>query len=280
MAGRPRAAPRRKGETIRIRFHVQFAYGHHLAFPLARSITTMKKLLLASAALALCASSAFAVGVDLNFDACPGNTGATQDATIDCAAGGMLTAHLTFAPAEAIADLVALDTLLDLYITGGDINAASGNFWDFQNTNQNGLGLLHTRPSAGCTGYTNTWNQTGAGVSLGALVRSPSNVRVAAGSYRPGAISTIANQKLYGYQLTIDAATSTQGGGTQGGCQLAAAVVIDHAIPQSSIGTPTTMLTGPNLNASLCGHLNGDVTSCGAVPTVRHTWNQLKSLYR
>jgi len=239
----------------------------------------MKKLFLVCAALALCTSSAFAVGVDLNFDACPGNTGASQDATIDCAGAGVLTAHLTFAPAEAIADLVALDTLLDIYITGGDINS-SANFWDFQITNQNGLGVLHTRPSTGCTGYTNTFSQAGAGASLAALVRTPTDIRVAAGSYRPGAISTIANQKLYGYQVTFDGSTSLQGGGTQAGCTLPAAVVIDQAIPQSSIGTPTTTLTGPNLNPSLCAHINGDQTTCGAVPAVRHTWSQLKSLYR
>jgi len=237
------------------------------------------KLLLAMAALALCASTAFAVGVDLNFDACPGNAGASQVTTIDCAGGATVTAHLTFAPAEAVADLVAVDTILDFYVTGGDINTTA-NFWDFATTNQNGLGLLHTRPGVGCTGYTNTWSQTGAGVSLGALVRSPTNVRVAAGSYRPGAISTLANQKLYGYQLTLDATTSVQGGGTQGGCTLPAALVVDHAIPQSSVGTPTTTLTGPSLNPSLCAHINGDVTSCGAVPAVRHTWSELKSLYR
>ena len=243
----------------------------------------MKKLLLVTAALALCASSAFAVGVDLSFNACPGNAGSVQAGVIDCAGGGVLTALMTFAPAEAITDLVAVDTIVDIFVQAGDIHS-NANFWDFETTNQAGVGMNHVRAASGCSTpvvYANTWNKTGAGVSLGALVRSPQNVRLAAGTYRPDFFAASANQRLFSYQLMFDGSTSTEAGGSAGGCSNPAIVIVQHAIPQSSAGTPTTTLTGPNDNASSCASINGGVpVNCNGVATQRHTWSQLKSLYR
>lgn len=247
----------------------------------------MKKIALLTAALAVCASTAFAVGVDLNWNACPGGLGASQAAVLDCAGGGGMLGCLTFAPAENIPDLVAVDCLIDIQISGGDINS-SANFWDFSNVNNAALGINHLRP-ANCTAYANTWNKTGAGVSLATLVRSPTQIRVSCGAYRPdifdaagvpAPVGAAANEKLFGLQMTIDGSTAAEAGGAATGCTLPAAVVVQQATPQSQTGLPTTILMGPNVNADPVAHLNGDNTPASAVPTARHTWSQLKSLYR
>jgi len=85
---------------------------------------TMKKVLLVCAALALLATSAFADGADINFNACPGGTGALTDLTLDCVAGTGLQAYATFQPREAISDLVAIDCIFDIYVTG-DLNSTA-----------------------------------------------------------------------------------------------------------------------------------------------------------
>jgi len=245
----------------------------------------MKKALILVGLLAVCAAPTFAAtpGVDLSFNACPGNAGSVQAGVIDCAGGGILTALMTFAPAEAITDLVAVDTIVDIFVQVGDIHS-DANFWDFETTNQAGVGMNHVRAASGCSTpvvYANTWNKTGAGVSLGALVRSPGNVRLAAGTYRPDFFAASAGQNLFGYQLSFDGSTSTEAGGSQAGCGNPAEIVVQHAIPQSSAGAPTTTLTTPSNNPTPCGSINGGLTAnCAAVPTTRHTWSQLKSLYR
>jgi len=247
----------------------------------------MKKVLVLAGLMALCAASAFAApaGVDISFNACPLNAGSAQTGAIDCAGGGILIGLVTFAPAEAITDLVAVDTIVDFFLQtpGADINS-NANFWDFATFNQSGIGLNHLRAGTGCstpTVYANTWNKTGAGVSLAAIVKSPTNVRLSAGSYRPDNFSATAGQNLFGYQLSLDGSTSTEAGGTGAGCTDAAIVVVQQATPQSSSGSPTTILTGPSNNVSPCSSINGGVTAnCAAVPTQRHTWSQLKSLYR
>jgi hypothetical protein len=246
---------------------------------------TMKKLIVLAGLMALCAASAFAApaGVDLSFTACPLDAGSSQAGVIDCAGGGVLTGLMTFAPAEAVTDLVAVDTIVDFFVQAGDVNSTS-NFWDFQSFNQAGIGMNHLRPGSGCstpTAYANTWNKTGAGVSLGALVKSPQNVRVAAGSYRPDNFAAAAGQNLFGYQLMLDGSTAVEAGGTANGCSAPAIVIVQHAIPQSAVGAPTTTLSSPSNNPTPCTSINGGVpTACAAVPTQRHTWSQLKSMYR
>jgi hypothetical protein len=243
----------------------------------------MKRLLLLLLGGMLCAGSARAIGVDLNFVACPGNAGASQEATIDCAGGGTLTLLMTFAPAEAISDLVAVDALVDVYLHAGDIHS-DATFWDFQTVNQVALGLDHLRPASGCNSpffYANTWNKAGAGVSLGALVRSPRNVRIAAGSYRGDYFPVTANQRLFGWQMLLDAATSVEAGGSASGCSYPACVYMLQAIPQSAAGAPTTTLTGPSSN--LDPYMGINILRWYCVPpdpVIRRSWSQLKSLYR
>jgi len=239
----------------------------------------MKKTLLLAGMLAMCVTSAFAgpAGVDISFNACPGDAGSTQQGTIDCAGGGILTALVTFAPAEAITDLVALDTIVDFFVQSGDINSTAS-FWDFETANVAGASLAHLRPSSGCSTpvvFANTWNQSGAGTGLGALVTSPHSVRLAAGTYRASNFNATAGQDLFGYPLSINGATSVEAGGSASGCAYNVNVIVHQAIPQSAAGNSTTTLVGPSNNPTSLSTINA-----GFVSARRRTWAELKSLYR
>jgi len=239
----------------------------------------MNKTLLLTGMLALCASPAFAAspGVDLSFVACPLDAGSTQNGTIDCAGGGILTALVTFAPAEAISDLVAIDTTIDFYVQVGDINTTA-NFWDFATVNQAAISLNHLRPASGCSApiaYADTWNAPNANAVWGALVRSPQNVRMAGGAYRPNNFAAAAGQNLFGFQISLHGSTSVEAGGSANGCTYNTNVIVQQALPQSAAGNPTTTLTGPSNNASPFSTINAQY-----VPAKRQSWAQLKSLYR
>jgi hypothetical protein len=239
----------------------------------------MKTMLLLVGMLVVCASSAFAAiaGVDLSFNACPGNAGSTQAGTIDCAGGGTLTALVTFAPAEAISDLVALDTLIDFYLQTGNITSTA-NFWDFETANAGCIALDHLRPGSGCSApiaYANTWNTAVAGVSWAALVLSPQKVRMAAGAYRGNNFAAAAGQNLFGFQLSLNGSTSVEAGGATNGCPFNVIFLVQQAVPQSAAGNPTTTLVGPSNNVTPYATINA-----GFVPAKRQTWAQLKSLYR
>jgi len=247
----------------------------------------MKRLLLLLLGGMLCGASAFAAapGVDLSFNACPLNAGSTQAGVIDCTGGGALTALVTFAPAEAITDLVAFDTIVDVHLQAGDIGT-DANFWDFQAGNASAVSANHLKPAAGCntpTAYANTWNTPGAGATVSALVRSPRDVRLSAGSHRPDGFAAAAGQNLFGYQLTFDGSSSVEAGGSASGCSVPTIVVVESAAPRSGSGAPTTAFgnCSPSNNPEGCSAINGAVPiECCGLPVQRRTWSQLKSLYR
>ena len=243
----------------------------------------MKKVLILCVAMALFATSAFAAGVDLTFGACPGNAGATdQAASFDCSAGDVLSFFACFQPNEAIPDLAAADCIADLAVQG-DLDT-SASFWDFS-ANSAGLGLTHTRPATGCTGYTATWSPSGSGEAVAFARISPSILRMGIVVYRPSNLSVVANQKLFAFNLTIDTSTSAEGGGGTGaGCStVPATFVLQQLNPGSAGGGATTILVTGSA-ATNCTQMGANGTAgapaCGAVPVQRHTWGRLKSLYR
>ena len=238
----------------------------------------MKKTLIICAALCLFATSAFASGINLTVTACPGVAGSRGDAgTLDCAAGQIVTMLATFQPVEALTDLVGLDAILDITING-DVSGPA-NFWDFAVANTGALGTDHKRPTTGCTPYNNVWNVGSAGSAAAGAVRGPGQVRLAASVQRPSFFVNTANQKLFGFQMSVDASTSAEGGGSANGCATAAGIVLEQIIPASSAGTPTTTLTSPD---ALSGQGQSVLFNGATLPTKasRHSWGQLKSLYR
>lgn len=252
----------------------------------------MKKILVLCAAMALVASTAFAVGIDLTSVACGNNPGFTNDAgAIDCANGGGVTLLAVFQPAEAYNDaangyvLTGIDGILDMQVAGVLSPSGSAAFWDWDQVdgcNTAAFSANRKAPTTGCTGYTNTFNVANAGEGAAAGRRSPNTQRVAFGCFRPAGtpLSTTANQKLFGAQFFIDGSSSLESGlGTCGGCPLSAGIVWNACTPGVLNGAPTTVLTGPSL-AGNCTGVNTGVQLCAAVPTKKHTWGQLKSLYR
>ena len=239
----------------------------------------MKRILLATALLSLLATSAFAVGVDLSVGACPGDAGASADAgSLDCAGGTNVTVLATFMPAEDISDLVELDMIFDL-VVDGDVST-NATFWDFETVNHSAISLHHERPTGGCSNYTDVWNVDGGGAVGGVAISLPSKVRIGAISYRPTKAAVLANQRLFGIQLVLDTHQAIEGTGSAPGCTRGVCMVLQRATPVSAGGLPTTTLADPSVFGNQSTFNGGSDSMCFAVPAVRHTWGQLKSLYR
>jgi len=246
----------------------------------------MKKILLMTAALALLASAAFAQGIDLSAVACPGNAGVTSDAgVIDCAGGGALVLLGVFQPAEAISDLGALDGAFRLQ-ANGDLSTAAG-FWNSDTgdlgCNPLGLGSSFARPTSGCTGYTNTFTSGSASLYQGSR-RGPKLIQLGGTCARPSPLVVAANQKMFGVQIIFDLSTSAEAGGSAcQGCTLPVAITWNSGTPQSIAGTPTTALIGPAVfgqTTTANDGANPIYNLIPGTPTKKHTWGQLKSLYR
>ncbi len=237
----------------------------------------MKKTLLLCGLLCLFATSAFAIGADLTVVACPGVAGASNDAgTLNCAGGSTLLLLGTFQPAEAIADLVAADAILDFTIAGGDINS-SANFWDLQTNNSAALNGAPGRPTSGCSTYANAFGVANSGFAAAAAVQRSDRVRVATTSYRPNNLATTANQKIFAFQLLIDLSTSAEASGAGGnGCLQPIALALEQIIPGSASNAPVTTLTSGS------SALNYVLANGGSLPTAtsRRSWGQLKAMFR
>lgn len=237
----------------------------------------MKKVLLLSTALCWFATSAFAVGADLTVVACPGVAGASNDAgALDCAGGSTLVLLGTFQPAEAIADLVAADAILDFTVAGGDMNS-SASFWDLQVSNSAALNGAAARPGSGCSTYNNAFGVANSGFAAAAAVQRSDRVRVATTSYRPSNLAATLNQKIFAFQLLIDLSTSAEASGSGGtGCTLPIALALEQIIPGSASNAPVTTLTSGS------SALNYVLANGGSLPTAtsRRSWGQLKAMFR
>ena len=238
----------------------------------------MKRTLMLIGALTLFAPSAFAVGADLSVFACPDGPGASFDAgALDCAGGEALTLIATFMPQEALPDLAGIDLVFDLGING-DVNS-DATFWDFANANSAALGTLQTRLAIGCNAYTDTWaSPEGSGSGALGVYQSPARARIVALAYRPSPLAVLANEKLFGLRLTIDASTSLEAGGTTTGCSKSVCIVLDELFPRTFSGNDGTALTSGSVFGNQVIINAGPF--CFVIPTRKRTWGQLKSLYR
>jgi hypothetical protein len=223
----------------------------------------MKKVLVLCVALALYATSAFAAGADLTYAACPGNAGATDQATgFDCSTGDILSFYGVFQPVEAMPDLVSISAIMDIAVNG-DLGTNAG-FWDFEN-NSSGLILSHARPTAGCAGYVATWSPNGSGEAIAFRRQSPSNLRMGIVCYRPTNLSTTANQKLYGFNIAFDGSTSAEFNGGVGplGCgTVQSTMLLQEVFPTTASGSATTSLV-VGASATNCVQI-GSAATAGA----------------
>lgn len=248
----------------------------------------MKKVLFTGAALLLVASAAFAGGIDLTTGACPSHAGAVGgDAgpiAGDCSEEPVITVYATWAPNEALPDLVGLDGLLEMQALP-DLDAAS--FWNVDATGcgATGLNANQARPAVAVCGtapnaYTAAWSPAGSGNAIAALRRGPAIQRLAFTVFRPSVLSVTANQKVFGAQIFFN--NNGDLGASCGGCLSPVAMVWNSGKPGTG-GTPATELTGPTGFApgvNNCVGFNGGASNCAAVPVKNRSWGQLKSLYR
>jgi len=243
----------------------------------------MKKVLFAGAAMLLVASAAFGAGIDLSIGACPGAGGVGEEGG-DPGCGGEPTVSVlaTFAPAEAITDLVGIDALLEIQALP-DLDAA--NFWNVS-AGGCGLGLAgdnflasNVRPT-GCANHTNTWAGGIGGAS--ALRRGPAIERIAFACARATALNVIANQRLFGAQLVFNGNGESETNGCVG-CSAPVTMVWNSGKPASQgASTPSELnnASGAFPAVTNCMGFNGGGPNCAAVPARKATWGQLKSLYR
>lgn len=250
----------------------------------------MKKLLVLAICLAV-AAPAFAAGIDLSANnICPGVAGGSSDGgPLDCAAlaGASKNVRIygSFVPAEAISDLGALDGQVTISILG-DLNA-EGSFWNGYpgaclDANGGGVKFIGAKPQNGdpcgtslamrevfADGGANTANPPYAGNS---------SIDYFFTVFKAGTVSVTTSNRIFGFELRLDPAYSSEAGGPCGSCNVPVAVRWVKATPGSSGGSPTTVLStgtgfagvGPTAVAS----------GGGAVLTKARTWGQLKSLYR
>lgn len=233
-------------------------------------------LLVCAVAGMLIAGGAFASGVDLTANACPGSAGAAASYTdLDCAGGQSLVLVVSFEPSVNYYDLLGVDWVLDVF-TAGDLASTTG-FWSFAGANADAFTLANTIPAAQCDGFTrDVWTAPGSGNYWSAVVRDPGVLRIAAGVYRPGNRSAVVDQRIFAARITIDTASSLERGGSLAGCcEFATELVLQQLIPATANGGPVYPLTTPGLAS------NRLVVGCPmAVPTAHRTWGGLKSLYR
>lgn len=156
----------------------------------------MAKAAFLCAALALVASTAYAVGIDLTAWACGNNPGFSFDAgPIDCANGGSVTLYAVFQPAEAYDDvasgyvLTGIDGILDMQVVGVLSPSGSAAFWDWDQVdgcNPEAFIVNRNAPAgAPCTGYKNTFNVANSGEGFAASRRTSSTQKIAFGCFRP-----------------------------------------------------------------------------------------------
>ena len=222
----------------------------------------MRKLLFVSALMTLLSAHAYAAGCDLTVVACPGGEGASNDAgTLDCAGGETVTLLASFQPAEDIADFAAVDGILTLR-AAGEVNEAA-TFWDLEVANASVLSGTQRRPATGCADYTNPYLPPGSGFAVGAAVRGPRMVRIACTAYRAGTLAVKAGQKIFAFQLTLDASTSAESsGGNLTGCTQPVSITLDSLTPGSLSNAPTTVLkSGSQM-------LNSVVFNGGQLPAI------------
>jgi hypothetical protein len=224
----------------------------------------------------LIASSAFASGVDLTANACPGSAGAGAAYTdLDCAGGQSLVLVVSFEPSVNYTDLVGADWVLDVF-TAGDL-ASTTNFWNFAGANAAAVTLANSIPAAQCDGFTrDVWTIAGSGSAWQAAVHEPGVLRIWGNVYRPRNYPSVVDQQIFAARITIDTASSLERGGSLPGCcEFATEFVLQQLVPMTANAGPMFPLTTPGLAS------NRLVVGCPmAVPAVHRTWGELKSLYR
>jgi hypothetical protein len=239
----------------------------------------MKKLLLITAALGvLCASTAFAHGVNLSWTKCPttASGGANLNNTCDGTVG-LKTLTGSFKADQSIGDFAAIDAAIDLGFVSG-INGS----WTFDTGGCNASAFSLTTPGTapGCpTALFQTATSFGAFViSYPHANQERIQISYVNGSGVPTAVN--AGQQYSGVAATIDFDGAFNNGCA--GCLEPVSLVLNN-ITVSGFATTETPESIDGQDTRQCVTYNGPATFAGcpaATPSRNETWGKVKTLYR
>ena len=244
-----------------------------------RSNLTARWLVIAIRVLS--ARPAFSAGVDLSVSACPGNPGASGDAgTLDCADGQRLTLLVTFATSAASASLAGFHFQL-VAVVDGDLTT-NATFWDFDSANHAGWRPFKERPATGCPDFTEAMSGPSTSIYWGGLSHSANQVLLYVGCDRSSGVPIAAAERIFGAQVVIIVGTSLEAGGVTTGCSRSVCLSVPYAEALDAAGRPIgNSPLGSSAGFTNVVTINGALNAnCVTVPVTRHTWGQLKSLYR
>jgi hypothetical protein len=260
----------------------------------------MRRLLLLCVALiAASVSTGHAAGINLGWDDC-GGLGSTPfnkfgTPTFSCntnASTAGLTSSIvgSYVLASDISNFVTLEAVLDMKASFGAYGGELAPWWDFGNYPavatpgcRNGELLFSFRNAA-----TSCLDWPGPAPVQGNMIfergfGAPNRARIKLiGAYTSGTPQPVlAGDEMVAFTLTINNA-KTAGTGSCAGCTTPMCLVLVMlVVGQSPAANPPLSLDTPDVVDFVTWNDASNTSHCpGAVPTVRSTWGQVKSLYR
>lgn len=186
-------------------------------------------------------------GMDLTYGSCPA-TG-SHAPSIDCSLSRPEKLIGTIVMPAEMSDLEGMEIALTFDFGAGPVPA----FWDFQTQNAGDLAVDCLRSACGAE-YLDTWAPSGT-ASLGSVSTSSHSVTVSLTCVSQAPLSVSAGQKLFGFSLSFDTATSQEASGPLAGCEAPVCVYIENVHMASSEGFDQSF-SGPALSGDFVA-ING-----------------------
>lgn len=247
----------------------------------------MKKLLFSLAMLALPAS-AFAVGIDCQWNECVGGPLASKNKAFVCTGTVNQTyaLHFNYSTGSTLPSFTAINIFLDLQ---NEVAGPLSPFWHLetggcQGGAVKGVSISDVLPAAGfCVdgGFADTWDGDGSGgfegiAAYGADNPIPGRARLICGDARALGLQVDPGVAYWACVLNFNNRNRT----LCTGCTQPMAIVWNTCILESNDGTPPLNMSSPD-QGSNCATINGaGPATCGATPTTNTTWGAVKALYR
>jgi len=254
------------------------------------------RLLIPMFLVALLAAPASGAGLDLTWNACATDGGASN-VTFDCASpSAVYTLFLVFTSPAPVQQLAGLGGILNLQ---SDVDPLP-DFWNLQDPVVNvggcnpGWAASEVRPPVECAGAVAAPSRYPPGAQYEVVVAtyttpwsgSPSRARMLFYATRGNAINDpfpiAVGTPYFASRIDFFMATSSSAGGPCAGCESPMVIVWDDlAIDAYDSGAEavTVHVSGPGF-VSNCATTGDPSIPCGGTAAERSTWGRLKSLYR
>lgn len=240
----------------------------------------MKKAILLSAVLSLCASTVFAAGIKLAWDDCGGPIDRTF--TCDTNSGSHAIFGSFVAPA-GVTRMTANEIVVDMVTAG----ALMPQWWEFKNAGscrQNALAITFDGTASASGACADYWaGQAAGGIGAYRTDLAPNRRRIVAVCAVPPSFAgpVDADAEYFSFRLLITNA-KTAGAGACGGCSEPVCLVLSQIKLTQPVGFgdfPLTNAAGGNFYVTWQGgSVHGGCPA--ATPTRNTTWGTVKALYR